>query len=192
MIVMFAPLCILPLLWLVGLRMIKFGVLSQCGECFVATQPSYGIYISQLVGIGRICDNYDSFCQRNSAITSKLIKQGFWYSKLCLTFKKFARRHREMFLKWVWKGIFVMECVCLYVSCQPWQPMFPLVGVNMNSIVTNCFIIICFWVLRCHVCELFLSLLLVDCTIFILSYVDKLLLYERWVAYMECEVCTYM
>ena len=68
-----------------------------CGN--IPTQPAYGIYISQLVRIGRICGDYESFCNRNRTITSKLIKQGFWYSKLCRTFKKFARRHQNVFNK---------------------------------------------------------------------------------------------
>ena len=36
----------------------------------IPTQPAYGIYISQL---GRLCGDYDSFCERNRTITSKLI-----------------------------------------------------------------------------------------------------------------------
>ena len=41
--------------------------------------PSYGIYISQLVRVGRICNTYDEFAKRNMTITTKLIKQGFRY-----------------------------------------------------------------------------------------------------------------
>ena len=51
--------------------------------------PSYGIYISQLVRIGRICSTYDEFVKRNMVITSRLIKQGFLYTKLVTSFKKF-------------------------------------------------------------------------------------------------------
>ena len=58
----------------------------------IPVQPAYGVYISQLVRIGRISGDYES-CERNRAITAKFIRQGFWYSKLCITFKKFARRH---------------------------------------------------------------------------------------------------
>ena len=50
--------------------------------------PSYGIYISQLVRIGRICSTYDEFVKRNMVITSRLIKQGFLYTKLVTSFKK--------------------------------------------------------------------------------------------------------
>ena len=63
-------------------------------------QPAYGIYVSQLVRMGRICVHFEDFCERNYSITSKLIKQGFRYSKLCETFKKFTRRHRLVFEKY--------------------------------------------------------------------------------------------
>ena len=33
---------------------------------------SYGIYVSQLVRIGRICNNYDEFVGHNRLITTKL------------------------------------------------------------------------------------------------------------------------
>ena len=42
-----------------------------CGN--IPVQPAYGVYISQLVRIGRISDSYNDFCSR----TSKLICQGF-------------------------------------------------------------------------------------------------------------------
>ena len=96
-----------------GFEIVNFPFL--CGN--IPTQPAYGIYISQLVRIGRICDDYDSFCKRNRAITSKLIKQGFWYFKLCLTFKKFARRHRVVFKMSVKRHI--CDGVCLPVCELP-------------------------------------------------------------------------
>ena len=52
----------------------------------IPTKPTYGVYISQLIRISRICDNL---------LTDRLIKQGFWYSKLCSSFRKFARRHTD-------------------------------------------------------------------------------------------------
>ena len=51
------------------------------------------MYISQLIRISRICDKFDSFVKRHRLLTDRLIKQGFWYSKLCSSFRKFARRH---------------------------------------------------------------------------------------------------
>ena len=52
--------------------------------------PSYGIYISQLV---RICSTYDEFVKRNMVITSRLIKQGFLYTKLVTSFKKICVKY---------------------------------------------------------------------------------------------------
>ena len=64
---------------------------------YIPIKPAYGIYISQLVRIGRICEEYSAFMDRNRMITDRLIKQGFRYSKLCKTFKKFSRKHRTIF-----------------------------------------------------------------------------------------------
>ena len=49
----------------------------------IPSKPAYGVYISQLVRIGRICDNFEQFNDRHYKLTSKLIKQGFWYTRLC-------------------------------------------------------------------------------------------------------------
>ena len=56
----------------------------------IPTKPAYGIYISQLVRIGRMCVDYGAFVDRNRMITGRLIKQGFRYSMLCKTFKNFS------------------------------------------------------------------------------------------------------
>ena len=99
-----------------GFEIVNFPFL--CGN--IPTQPAYGVYISQLVRIGRICDDYNCFCKRNRAITSKLIKQGFWYSKLRLTFKKFARRHRVVFDKFkISVKRHICDGVCLPVCELP-------------------------------------------------------------------------
>ena len=56
----------------------------------IPSKPAYGVYISQLVRIGRICSNFEQFKHRHYTLTQKLIKQGFWYSGLCIAFKRFA------------------------------------------------------------------------------------------------------
>ena len=56
--------------------------------------------MSQLVRISRICDNYVRFVKRHQLLTKRLIKQGFWYSKLSVSFKKFSRRHSMLFNKY--------------------------------------------------------------------------------------------
>ena len=57
----------------------------------IPSKPAYGVYISQLVRIGRIRDNFEQFNDRHYKLTSKLIKQGFWYTQLCYFFKRFSK-----------------------------------------------------------------------------------------------------
>ena len=59
----------------------------------ISTNPAYGVYMSQLVRIGRIYCDYSSFVQRHYMITSKLVNQGFWYCQLCRIFKRFCERY---------------------------------------------------------------------------------------------------
>ena len=59
----------------------------------IPSKPAYGVYISQLVRIGRICSNFVQFKLRHYTLTQKLMKQGFWYSGLCMAFRRFARSH---------------------------------------------------------------------------------------------------
>ena len=66
----------------------------------IPSGPAYGVYISQLVRIGRICDNYSAFVNRNMIITTRLIKQGYQYTKLCKCMKKFSRKHKLIFNKY--------------------------------------------------------------------------------------------
>ena len=58
------------------------------------------MYISQLLTIGRIYHNYKDFVERNRNLTERLIKQGYYYSKLCRYFKKFSKRHFYVFNKY--------------------------------------------------------------------------------------------
>ena len=48
------------------------------------------MYIYQLVRIGRIRSRFEQFKHRHYTLTQKLIKQGFWYSGLCIAFKRFV------------------------------------------------------------------------------------------------------
>ena len=82
----------------------------------IPANPTYGVYISQLIRISRICDTFQSFVIRHRLLTERLIKQGFWYSKLCKFFKKFVRRY-ALFSKYgvrthVYEGI----CIPLVVK----------------------------------------------------------------------------
>ena len=76
----------------------NFNIVNYPYMCSnIPTKPTYEVYVSQLVRISRICDNYVSFVQRHQLLTKILIKQGFWYSKLSVSFKKFSRRHSMLF-----------------------------------------------------------------------------------------------
>ena len=66
----------------------------------IPANPTYGVYISQLIKISRICDMFQSFVIRHRLLTERLIKQGFCYSKLCKFFKKFVRIYYALFSKY--------------------------------------------------------------------------------------------
>ena len=63
-------------------RIVNFPFMSSN----ILAGPSYGIYISQSVRIGRISNTYDEFVKRHLIITSRFIKQGFRYTKLVKSF----------------------------------------------------------------------------------------------------------
>ena len=65
----------------------------------IPAKPAYGVYISQLVRIGRICSTFVQFKDRHYKLTKKLIRQGFRYSGLCMAFKKFTKSHASIFSK---------------------------------------------------------------------------------------------
>ena len=66
----------------------------------IPANPTYSVYIFQLIRISRICDTFQSFFIRYRLLTEILIRQGFWYSKLCTFFKKFVRRHNALSSKY--------------------------------------------------------------------------------------------
>ena len=66
----------------------------------IPSGPAYGVYISQLVRIGRICSNYSQFTMRHYKLTQRLIHQGFRYSSLCIAFRKFAKKHTQVLGKY--------------------------------------------------------------------------------------------
>ena len=52
----------------------------------VPRSTSYGVYISQLIRFARASSCVADFNTRNKLLTQKLLKQGYWYHKLCKTF----------------------------------------------------------------------------------------------------------
>ena len=59
-------------------------------ESNIPTKPDYGVYISQLVRIGKICEDFSSFASRYRLLTER---QGYTHRMLCVGFKKFSHRH---------------------------------------------------------------------------------------------------
>ena len=66
----------------------------------VPRRTSYGVYISQLIGLARASSNLSDFNYRNKALTAKLLRQGYRYFKLRKAFSKFYRRHSAMVEKY--------------------------------------------------------------------------------------------
>ena len=50
---------------------------------------SSGVYISQLTRFARVCSHVDDLNNRNKFLSSKLLKQGYRYHRLCKEFSKF-------------------------------------------------------------------------------------------------------
>ena len=71
------------------------------------SKSAYGVHISQLIRIGMICEDFSAFAKRHYKLTSRLIKQGFWYNKLCVAFKKFSLNHMDIFSKYMYKSVSV-------------------------------------------------------------------------------------
>ena len=54
---------------------------------------SYGVYISQLICLARVCSNVRDFNNRNQFLTAKLLQKGYKGFK---AFSKFYHRHSEL------------------------------------------------------------------------------------------------
>ena len=79
----------------------------------IPSKPAFGVYISQLIRIGRICEDVSAFAERHYKLTSRLIKQGFWYNKLCC-FKTFSQNYTDIFSKYkVSLRDHTQEVICL-------------------------------------------------------------------------------
>ena len=55
----------------------------------VPRRTSYGVYISQLIGLTRASSNLSDFNYRNKALTAKLLRQGYRYFKFVRRFRNF-------------------------------------------------------------------------------------------------------
>ena len=54
----------------------------------VPRSPSYGVYFLQLIRVARVCSHVDDFNNRNTFLTTNLLKQGYQYHKLRKAFSK--------------------------------------------------------------------------------------------------------
>ena len=66
----------------------------------IPSKPAYGVYVSQLVRIGRICSNYSEFIYRHRLLTTRLIRQGYRYTDLQKSFVKFAKKYTQIISKY--------------------------------------------------------------------------------------------
>ena len=51
-------------------------------DCNIPSKPACEVYMSQLVRIGRICNKYEDFKDRQHMLTTRLLKQGYKYDCL--------------------------------------------------------------------------------------------------------------
>ena len=66
----------------------------------IPSKPAYGVVISQLVRYLRICCNYQDFVYRSKLLTTRLLRQGYVYQKLCSTYKTFVHRYPRTLQKY--------------------------------------------------------------------------------------------
>ena len=66
----------------------------------VPRSPSYGVYISQLIYVARVCSNVYDFNKSDLFLTTKLLKQGYRYYKIQKAFSKFYHRHSRLIVKY--------------------------------------------------------------------------------------------
>ena len=66
----------------------------------IPARPTYGVYISQLIRINRICENFDAFVKRHRLLTERLIRQGFGIVNYAILSKKFAKKYNAELSKY--------------------------------------------------------------------------------------------
>ena len=85
-----------------------------------------GVVFSQLVRYLRICCNYQHFAYRSKLLTTRLLRQGYVYQKLCRTYKTFVHRYPKTLQKYrrCLKNI-ITECIASpTVVSSPRHPIF--------------------------------------------------------------------
>ena len=103
-----------------ALKMLGGGGLMREGgggaylrDTTVPSKPAYRVAISQLVRYLRICCNCQDFA-RSKLLTTRLLRHGNVYQKLCSTYKTFVHRYPMTLQKYgrCLKNI-ITECIAL-------------------------------------------------------------------------------
>jgi hypothetical protein len=66
----------------------------------IVRKNAINVFISQAIGICRICNHEKDFHKRNHIVMKKMIKNGFQKHELIKTFKKFTHKHVNEILKY--------------------------------------------------------------------------------------------
>ena len=86
----------------------------------IPSKPAYGVFISQLIRYLRVCGEYHQFKVRSNNLTTRLLKQGFDYTKLQNTFRTFLHRNPIALRKYqVSHKNMLVECISLPLSAFP-------------------------------------------------------------------------
>ena len=62
----------------------------------IPSGPSYGVYISQLMGYAQCCSHYDDFRYRHRCLVGQLLSQGCRALRLGRSFRRFYGRCRDL------------------------------------------------------------------------------------------------
>ena len=94
----------------------------------IPSKPAYGVFISQLVRYLRVYGNYQQFKSRSTNLTTRHLKQGFEYTRLQNTFRKFLHRNLIALRKYqVSHKNMLVECSSFPLS------VFPSLGRYISS-----------------------------------------------------------
>ena len=99
-----------PVQWILTSPQKQVGCYNNKMVTLIGIQMS----ISQLVQYLRICCNYQDFAYRSKLLTTRLLRQGYVYQKLCSTYKTFVHRYPMTLQRYgrCLKNI-ITECIAL-------------------------------------------------------------------------------
>ena len=64
------------------------------------SDPSYGVYVSQLIRYARCCSHYDDFRYRHKCLVDRLLSQGYIALRFEKSCKKFYSRYQDLIEKY--------------------------------------------------------------------------------------------